>query len=109
MDNPINHLRHGDVLMTRVDSLPKGSDIEHKGQYILKWGEATNHAHRLTVKNQNNMKVYQAADGVYICLMEIGTLTHEEHKQLEVPVGIYKIDQETEYDPFLSSIRVVID
>ncbi len=103
------HIRHGDCLLTRVDALPNGTSIQHKGEHILAYGEITGHAHRLHVKSPDNMKVIQVNGDTYICLMEMGTLTHEEHKQLEIVPAIYKLSFEREHDYALQSMRKVQD
>lgn len=105
----MNHIRHGDVLLTRIDSLPDGKVIDHKGQHVLAWGEVTGHAHRLTVQNNNEMKVIQKDGTFYISLTVPAPLTHEEHSKIEVPSGIYKMTFEREYDYFLETISQVQD
>lgn len=103
------YVRHGDVLLSPVESLPEGTTIAHKGEHVLAWGEITGHAHRLRVKNQDNLKVIQAADGLYLCLMEVGTLTHEEHAKVEIPAGTYKMNFEREFDYAMEDMRQVVD
>lgn len=103
-----NIFRHGDVLLVPVET-SEGVEVKHSGQYPLAFGEVTGHSHRLTVKNPANMKVYQAGDKLFVCLLEVGTLTHEEHKTIEIQPGTYRRDMEREYDYFLESIRSVQD
>lgn len=89
--------RHGDVLLSSVKDMPSGKEIAHSGNYTVAYGEVTGHSHRLSVKNVHGMKVIQAVDGIYLCLMEVGTLEHQEHKTLTIEPGIYRIGQEREY------------
>ena|SRR3990167_10177061 len=105
----IKHIRHGDVLLTKIDTLPEGKEIQHKGQHILAWGEVTGHAHRLTVKDKDDMKVVESGGITFISLVAPAPLTHEEHRQLEIPSGIWKLTFEREFDPCLESIRQVRD
>lgn len=105
----MEHIRHGDVLLTKVEELPQGQVIKHSGQHVLAWGEVTGHAHRLTVKDRKDLKVV-VKDGItYMSLTVSAPLTHEEHKRLEVPSGVWKMTFEREYDPFMESMRQVID
>ncbi len=103
-----NYYRHGDVLLTKVN-VPEGQEIKHKGSHPLAFGEITGHKHMLTVKDANNMKIMQAGKNLYIILMEIGTLTHEEHKTIEIQPGTYKMDFEREYDYASEDMRQVVD
>lgn len=100
--------RHGDCLLLPTGKV-EGVEQKHSGQFILAAGEATGHHHRLTVKNPDNMKVYKTDTTLYVVLMEVGTLTHEEHKLIEIQPGTYELDMETEYDPFMETIRSVQD
>ncbi len=101
-------VRHGDVILRPVSST-EGQEVKHKGMYQLAFGEVTGHSHRLTVKNPANMKVYQMGEKLFVCLMEVGELTHEEHATVEVPVGTYERTMEREYDYALESMRKVVD
>lgn len=105
-----NHFRHGDVLLSRIRVLPDGlEEQKHRGECILASGEVTGHHHRLTVKNPANMRVFQKEQKIYVMLMEVGTLTHEEHKEVRVPIGTYERTFEREFDYALDSLRTVID
>lgn len=101
--------RHGDVLLTPIDKLPEGAVVTHNGQHILAYGEATGHAHRLTVTKPENMKVVKVGSDTYLCLLEVGTLTHEEHKTLEIVPAIYKMTFEREYSYVDEAMKKVVD
>ncbi len=100
--------RHGDVLLTKVNH-QEGEELNHKGSYPLAFGEITGHKHMLSVQNPKNMKITKVGSNLFICLMEIGTLVHEEHKTIEIEPGIYKMDFEREYDYMLEDMRKVVD
>ena len=103
-------IRHGDVLLTRIDSIPESETIDHKGEYVLALGEITGHAHRLRVKEPEQLKVTKSKEGVvYLTLMEVGTLTHEEHKTLEIPPGKWEMTFEREWSYIDNDFRKVID
>lgn len=101
-------IRHGDLLLTKVETMPNGKTIKHDGQYILAEGEMTGHAHRLT-GDPNQLKVREKRNVTYMSLTIPMPLTHEEHKTIEIPFGIWKLTFEKEYDYFLEEIKQVED
>lgn len=103
-----NFYRHGDVVLVPVQST-EGELVTHKGNYPLAFGEVTGHSHQLRVKNPANMKVYQKGESLYVVLLEVGTLTHEEHKTIEIEPGTYRRDMEREYDYAMETLRQVVD
>jgi hypothetical protein len=75
---------------------------------ILAHGEVTGHAHRLT----------EASDGLLVEIdgqlyLRVGaggaTITHEEHKAVEIPAGEYRVGRVQEYDHFQEEARQVRD
>lgn len=102
--------RHGDVILVPVDVVPSEFPLaKHNGACVLAWGEITSHSHQLRVKNPENLKVFQLGPKLYVQLLEVGTLTHEEHKTIEIQPGTYRRDMEREYDYAMESFRTVID
>lgn len=103
------HIRHGDILLTKVDKLPKGNTVNHNGSYILALGEVTGHSHQVSVADKSQMTVVMDGLTKYIQLNVSAPLTHEEHKQVEVPAGIYRMTFEREYDYAQEEITQVQD
>jgi hypothetical protein len=102
--------RHGDVLLSPIQSVPVSArEIPHSGEYTLAYGEATGHHHRLRVAEPSSMKVFTDKGTLYVQLMEIGTLVHEEHHQLEIVPAVYRMSMEIEYDPFERMMKKVVD
>ena len=103
--------RHGDLSFHALKELPKNlKEIKHDGSFILAFGEATGHHHKITVKDKDDLKIYQDAEGRYI--MDVkgeATLTHQEHDTITFASGVYIQEIETERDPFLDTIRQVKD
>lgn len=86
-------LRQGDVLLLRVDSLPKGAkDTTPDGHVILAYGEVTGHAHRIAqTKAAPMVRVWDAGAERFIQVLEATALTHEEHTAVELKAGaIYR-------------------
>lgn len=88
-------LRHGDVLITGDASIPKGATkLDH---LTLAEGEVTGHSHRIT---SGAGELFRFDDKLYLRIQsEIATLTHEEHRALELPRGDYEIKIQREYEP----------
>lgn len=101
--------RHGDILLKRIETLPKGDEVKTNGQYILAYGEVTGHKHVMTVDKPEHLKVLDKDGGIFIELTEPATVTHEEHNTITVQPGYFEIIHEREYDSFLESARRVID
>lgn len=87
----MNTYRQGDLLITQVDSIPKG--LKERKSLVLVYGEATGHAHRLT-----NGKVFEGKDNLlYLMLNKGADLVHEEHKTISLKKGKYMVIRQKEY------------
>ncbi len=98
------YYQQGDVLIQEIDYKVRGEKLDH---LTLAEGEATGHSHRIT-------------DGLGQLIMmdkilhlqifsETARLEHQEHNEVILPKGDYKIDIVREYDPFEDEIREVLD
>jgi hypothetical protein len=102
-------IRHGDVGLHKVNKT-EGEIIKHDGEFHVEYGEVTGHIHRLKVKNKEDLEIRKDAQGsFYFHIKGPATLSHEEHKTIEVPAGIYKKVIERERDWFSLANRKVID
>lgn len=102
-------IRHGDVTLHPVKTV-EGDLIKHNGSFVVALGEATGHHHRLTVKNSDDLEIRKSVDGrMFFVLKSEGTLTHEEHETITLPIGTYEQKQEREYDWFALQTRRVVD
>ena len=62
---------------------------------IVAAGEATGHHHRIRTKGA---RLYRNGTVVYLTVPKGGAeLTHEEHETLELPEGVYRVDNQKEY------------
>jgi len=114
MSKKINHVRHGDVLLTRVSQKEyieaTGKTVAHSGKYVLALGEVTGHKHVLTAPTKEALEVKETpAQVVYMKLDVEAPLKHEEHKTVEVPSGFWKMTFEREHDYMKEETRQVID
>lgn len=105
----MNIKRHGDItLHPSVDE--QGEVINHTGKYVLAEGETTGHKHVISVPKIEDMVIKKLADGsILLTLKADGQITHEEHTTIKIPKGIYKMNNEREYNYFALSTQRVID
>lgn len=91
--------RQGDVLITRVDSIP--SDAKElpraKRGIILAEGEVTGHAHRIPSRHATLMRT--ESDARYMRVTAPVALNHEEHTTVDIPKGDYRVTIHHEYQP----------
>lgn len=100
-------IRHGDVVLVPVESLPEGNSVKHNGELILALGEVTGHRHVL--KCAPDTKAVEVDGVIFMTLTIPAPLTHEEHHTIDVPAGTYKRLIKRTYDYALESIASVKD
>ena len=100
-------MRHGDVLIKQVSALPKG--VKKIKTNVLAEGEITGHRHTVVVDRPDTMTMYEAANGKFLELCAPAVVTHQEHKTLTIPAGIFEVTIEREFDPFNEVIKRVVD
>lgn len=104
MTQPSSLYRHGDVLIAAVAALPAGA-VPRSG-VVLAHGEHTGHSHR--IRETGAASLYAYGKDLYLLVSApSATLVHEEHRPIELPVGVYRVWQQREYTP--SAIRTVVD
>lgn len=103
---------HGDVIVRAVASIPKGAKPRAGG--VLQEGEHTGHAHRLhptteVITQAPGFSLFEKDGTIYARIDALTALRHEEHKEILLAPGNYKIGIIREYDPFEKVIRNVMD
>jgi hypothetical protein len=99
-ENMLELIRHGDVLLVPVKSIPATAVLQEKapdGRTILAAGEVTGHHHAFAKGVPVDLLVEGATK--YIKVTEPSLLRHEEHRALQIPTGIYEIVTPVEYVP----------
>lgn len=96
--------QQGDVIIKKVDYEIVGEKLNH---LILAEGEATGHAHRLT-EGLGQLIMMDKILHLQI-FSETAKLKHEEHAEIILPKGNFKIGIVREYDAFEDEIRQVRD
>lgn len=101
----LKRYRHGDVALYQIAALPK--DKKELQDKTLAYSEVTGHSHRFV--NPDGIKRYESNGRLYLEVMQINDLIHEEHKRLIIEPGLYEQIAEREYDCFIENARTVID
>jgi hypothetical protein len=99
-------IQHGDVILQPIPKLPEGAQPQHAHPLIVARGEATGHNHVITEKGAT---IWELKGDLYLEVTEPVTITHDEHKPLSIPEGIYQIGRVREYDYFQEMERRVVD
>jgi len=102
-------IQQGDVFIEAIRKIPADA-IDGKlknGQIILAEGETTGHAHRISkVANV----IFKEKDGFfYLQNKEELKVTHEEHKPIIIPPGVWEVKRVLEYDHFEEEVWEVRD
>ena len=97
--------RQGDVLI-REACIPLGAIEQPKtaGRVVLARGEVTGHAH--VIESRFARLLAHGAEQ-YLRATRVVSLRHEEHGEIRLPRGMYKITIQREYAP--EEIRNVAD
>jgi len=95
--------QQGDVLLFAVCKIPQGKKKENNH---LAAGEATGHYHDAV---GDGVAVLESGDELFLDAPNGATITHQEHKHIEVPAGRYKVGRVLEYDHFAEESRQVRD
>lgn len=99
------YLQQGDVIIEPAE-IP--GDTIKVSTNILQEGEATGHAHRLF---DGDYQVFEnpKTKEKHLRLVTPTALRHEEHKEIILPPGDYRIGIVREYDHFSEEARRVAD
>jgi len=102
-------IRHGEVLLYPVESMPS-TKKEKSTNYIVGHSE-TGHHH--TLKATKAFETTIDKDKLYVRLFAPAKLVHQKsvnrHNDLTVPAGIYKVIHKKEYSPFTKLMERVWD
>jgi hypothetical protein len=98
-----NYIRQGDVYLIPIGTLPQGLT---KKNNVLAHGEKTGHRHQFL--EQSVETFVDSNDQQFISLDHDADLVHEEHHQIHVPPGYYRVAIQREYD-ITEGVRPVLD
>jgi hypothetical protein len=104
-ENIMQPIRQGDVLLSPSSNFFYRLKCRKLSHLTLAHGEVTGHSHRIT---EGEAELYQENDTLYLeVLSKTATLTHEEHKEIEIPQGTWIIRIQREYQ--INGFRYVSD
>ena len=103
------YYQQGDVLLQKVSEIPESAKKKANinGRIVLAEGEATGHAHAIT--DVAECELYTLADALFVKCGTAVTVTHEEHKPITLPAGVWRVSIVREYDHFQEEARRIID
>lgn len=105
----MQYLRHGDLSFHKEEKAPELQTVEHNGSYVLALGEHTGHKHVIT-QDEGTVEIgYDTEGRLFLVIDGKATLTHEEHKPITFTSGVYRMENQREYDPFGKVIERVAD
>lgn len=105
-----NWAHQGDITFTPFEGEIKGKKEKHDGSYIVGYGEATGHHHKVHTINPDDLEIVKVDRGYILTLKSEGTVTHQEHHSIKLPIGTYRVGHEREVDWFADGVaRQVID
>ena len=108
-------IQQGDVLLHKLDDFkadPNAKQVAPKnGKLVLAEGEATGHAHPITLDNESDVKLYTIGEILTLTVESTaGTeLDHQEHSTVNIPAGSYRVGAVQEYDYIEQEARSVRD
>ncbi|GAB4201991.1 MAG: hypothetical protein Fur006_55040 [Coleofasciculaceae cyanobacterium] len=88
-------IRQGDVILISVKKTQgEGQKLPH---LTLAEGEVTGHSHRIS---EGQAELYEKEGTLYLRVFsETATLTHEEHKAIQIPQGSWMVRIQRTYEP----------
>ena len=105
-------VRHGEVILKPVDSIPEGAVLSETIKSKIVAHSETGHHHVLEA--DTDFKIYTLMGDTYIEIPSVATLRHEKtgkdvHAPHKIAPAIYKIVVKNEFDYFAGAIRAVRD
>lgn len=102
-------LRHGDIPLYEVAEHTFTNPEKHDGKFKIALGEHSGHFHQIESRPED-LVIEKRGDGYVFLLKSEARLTHQEHKTLVLPPGLYQSGAQREVDHFSESVvRQVID
>lgn len=102
-------LQQGDVLLKPINiAIPKEAKrIKDQRGLVLSEGEVTGHCH--AIKDTSDAELIQLGEKMLLQVNNPVDLTHQEHKTINVPPGLYEIGIVKEWDWAQEMTRNVVD
>jgi len=100
-------VRHGDLLIESVDKKYLKRKLTQLKTKVVMEGEATGHKHLI----KGNATLYDdLQDNKIIEVLDAHTsIVHDEHDEIKLPKGVYKVTVQEEYDPYARTRQYIED
>lgn len=108
----MNQKQQGDIILKKVNTLPKGCIKRKRDPRGIILGEGESHGHTHKFQYQDGVDIMDAPDGKHFLVNNTSDLIdfmHEEHKPFPVEPGIWEFDNVREFDYLQEMERKVID
>ena len=104
-------IQQGDVLLQEVAGIPSGAAmVPSKGHVVVARGEQTGHNHIIVSDKATLWSLTRnGVSELYLEVIAPVTITHDEHKPIPIPAGVYRIGRVKEYDYFADMERNIQD
>jgi hypothetical protein len=92
-------LRHGDVILEATELVVSEGAVKAPGNaygVVLAQGTATGHSHVLS-GGRAELYTEDGKDYRILRVFEVGTLTHEEHADIQIEPGTYLVSIKRQY------------
>jgi hypothetical protein len=92
--------RQGDIYFVKLDQDPDLEGAKPIKTGVIARGEQTGHMHRVSNRSlADGALLTMCGSAMYLRSPEIGaTIVHDEHGSLELPVGLYAVVNQQEFD-----------
>ena len=109
-----NIIRHGEVILKPITSLPGEVVLQSKNKEIVVAHSETGHHHILETLDTSKIKVYSLKGDTYLEVPELAKLWHQKtgtdvHTPHEVKPGFYKVIIKKQFDYFTGKLSRVRD
>lgn len=90
-------IRQGDVILIPIQQTPGTAQGQKLPHLTLAEGEVTGHRHRIS---NGQAELCEQDGSLYLTVTsDSATLTHEEHKQIQIPQGSWIVRIQRQYEP----------
>ncbi len=92
--------RQGDIYFVKLDQSPDFDDAKPVKTGVIAHGEQTGHMHRVSNASlADGALLTMLGPSMYLRSPETGaTIVHDEHGALELPVGVFAVVNQQEFD-----------
>lgn len=110
-----NAIRHGEVLLLPVDSMPDVEQVYEGNKWIV--GHSETHHHHVAIGSGKALTVFKPVGAdttdIYLRVNKQSRLEHlktfDKHETKTLNEGLYLVRPKNEFDPFVDLIRQVRD